>query len=80
MIEMANHPRSTIPAVTHVDYSARLQTVHPEDTEVLTIYYRNLKKITGCNDKYLSMLGEPIVMSPEDAIRCSFAQKLIYWF
>ena len=40
--------RSTIPAVTHVDYSARLQTVHPEDNEVLYDLLSQFEKITGC--------------------------------
>ena len=72
-IDLLNVPRSDIPAVTHVDYSARIQTVH-EDTNPR--YYRLLKEFerkTGCGvlvNTSFNVRGEPIVCSPEDAYRC----------
>ncbi|WP_342644930.1 carbamoyltransferase [Mucilaginibacter sp. CSA2-8R] len=64
--------RSTMPAVTHVDYSARLQTVTPEHTE----FYRLIQafyQLTGCPllvNTSFNVMDEPIVCSPADAIRC----------
>jgi carbamoyltransferase len=72
-IDLLNVPRSDIPAVTHVDYSARIQTVH-EDTNPR--YYGLLKEFerkTGCGvlvNTSFNVRGEPIVCSPEDAYRC----------
>jgi carbamoyltransferase len=72
-IDLLNIPKSLIPAVTHVDYSARLQTVR-EDTNPL--YYRLIKKfkeLTGCPiivNTSFNVRGEPIVCSPNDAVRC----------
>jgi carbamoyltransferase len=72
-IELLNQARSDIPAVTHLDYSARVQTVH-EDTNPR--YYRLLQtfeKHTGCAvlvNTSFNVRGEPIVCSPEDAYRC----------
>jgi carbamoyltransferase len=72
-IDLLNVPRSDIPAVTHVDYSARIQTVH-EDTNPR--YYRLLKQFerkTGCGvvvNTSFNVRGEPIVCTPEDAYRC----------
>ncbi len=72
-IDLLNVPRSDIPAVTHIDYSARIQTVH-ENTNPR--YYRLLKAFemqTGCGvivNTSFNVRGEPIVGSPEDAYRC----------
>jgi carbamoyltransferase len=72
-IELLNVPKSDIPAATHVDYSARVQTVH-EDTNPR--YYRLLKAFeakTGCGllvNTSFNVRSEPIVCSPEDAFRC----------
>jgi len=72
-IDKLNVPRSSIPAITHVDYSARVQTVH-EQTNPL--YYRLIKafyKITGCPvivNTSFNVRGEPIVCTPEDAFHC----------
>jgi carbamoyltransferase len=72
-IDLINVSRSDIPAVTHVDYSARIQTVH-EDTNPR--YYRLLKAFetkTGCGvivNTSFNVRGEPIVCTPEDAFRC----------
>jgi carbamoyltransferase len=72
-IDLLNVPRSDIPAITHVDYSARIQTVHQETNPR---YYRLLKafeKLTGYGvivNTSFNVRGEPIVCSPEDAYRC----------
>jgi carbamoyltransferase len=72
-IDKLNVPRSDIPAVTHVDYSARIQTVHA-DTNFL--YHKLLKRFeerTGCPvliNTSFNVRGEPIVSTPEDAFRC----------
>ena len=66
-------PRSKIPAVTHVDYSARVQTVNLENNPR---YYRMLKafeSLTSCGvlvNTSFNVRGEPIVCSPKDAYRC----------
>jgi carbamoyltransferase len=72
-IERLNVPRSRIPAVTHVDYSARLQTVRREANplyhDVLAAFFRR----TGCPlvvNTSFNVRGEPIVCTPEDAYRC----------
>ena len=80
-IEKLNVARSTIPAVTHVDYSARIQTVH-EDTNPR--YYRLLKAfktLTGCSvliNTSFNVRGEPIVCTPEDAYRCFMRTNMDY--
>ena len=78
-IEKLNIKRSSIPAVTHVDYSARIQTVH-EDTNPR--YFKLLKKfkeITGCPvlvNTSFNVRGEPIVCTVEDAFRCFMGTDL----
>jgi carbamoyltransferase len=72
-IDKLNVPRSDIPAVTHIDYSARVQTVRREDHP---LYYDLLKRFeqeTGCAvlvNTSFNIRGEPIVCTPEDAFRC----------
>jgi carbamoyltransferase len=72
-IELLNVPRSDIPAVTHVDYSARIQTVHKESNPR---YYQLLKAFeakTGCGvmvNTSFNIRDEPIVCAPKDAYRC----------
>jgi carbamoyltransferase len=72
-IDLLNVPKSDIPAATHVDYSARIQTVHKETNPR---YYRLLKAFeakTGCGlvvNTSFNVRSEPIVCSPEDAYRC----------
>jgi carbamoyltransferase len=78
-IEKLNVPRSEIPAVTHVDYSARIQTVH---TDTNPRYYRLLsefKRRTGCPvlvNTSFNVRGEPIVCTPEDAFRCFMGTEI----
>ena len=71
--------RSSVPAITHVDYSARVQTV---DEERHGRYYRLIKKFnekTGCPvvvNTSFNVRGEPIVCAPEDAFRCFMATNM----
>ena len=72
-IEKLNVPRSEIPAVTHVDYSARVQTVHRETNPRFHALLSRFKAATGCPvlvNTSFNVRGEPIVGSPEDAFRC----------
>jgi carbamoyltransferase len=68
-----NIPRSSIPAVTHVDYSARLQTVDATRNPMTTTLLRAFFERTGCPvlvNTSFNVRGEPIVCTPEDAYRC----------
>jgi carbamoyltransferase len=72
-IDKLNVPRSTIPAVTHVDYSARIQTVHPETNPRYHALISAFEARTGCPvivNTSFNVRGEPIVLAPEDAFRC----------
>ena len=72
-IEKLNVPRSEIPAVTHVDYSARIQTVHKETNARYHALITRFKEMTGCPvlvNTSFNVRGEPIVCTPEDAFRC----------
>jgi carbamoyltransferase len=72
-IDKLNVPRSDIPAVTHVDYSARIQTVHRETNPRYHALLSAFKARTGCPvlvNTSFSVRGEPIVCTPEDAFRC----------
>ena len=72
-IEKLNVPRSEIPAVTHVDYSARVQTVHAGTNPRYHALISAFKAKTGCPvivNTSFNIRGEPIVCTPEDAFRC----------
>ena len=72
-IDKLNVPRSDIPAVTHVDYSARIQTVHKETNPRYHALLEAFKSRTGCSvlvNTSFNIRGEPIVCTPEDAFRC----------
>jgi len=72
-IEKLNVPRSTIPAITHVDYSARVQTVRPEENGAYYDLIAAFDRLTGCPvvvNTSFNVRGEPIVCTPEDAYRC----------
>lgn len=72
-IDKLNVPRSDIPAVTHVDYSARIQTVHRETNPRFHKLISAFKNVTGCPvivNTSFNVRGEPIVNTPEDAFRC----------
>ena len=72
-IDKLNVPRSEIPAVTHVDYSARIQTVHRETNPRFHALLSEFRDKTGCPilvNTSFNVRGEPIVCTPEDAFRC----------
>jgi len=72
-IDKLNVPRSDLPAITHVDYSARVQTVHKETNPRYHALLRAFEEKTGCAtvvNTSFNVRGEPIVGSPEDAYRC----------
>jgi len=72
-IEKLNTIRSLIPAVTHVDYSARVQTVHEETNPRFHALLDKFKAISGCPvlvNTSFNIRGEPIVNTPEDALKC----------
>ena len=78
-IDKLNVPRSDIPAVTHVDYSARVQTVHEETNPRYHALLRAFKKRTGCPvlvNTSFNVRGEPIVCTPEDAFHCFMGTEL----
>ncbi|HSX19650.1 MAG TPA: carbamoyltransferase C-terminal domain-containing protein, partial [Gammaproteobacteria bacterium] len=78
-IDKLNEIRSTIPAVTHVDYSARVQTVHAETNATFYNLIKNFKNITGCPvliNTSFNIRGEPIVCTPEDAFRCFMGTEM----
>jgi carbamoyltransferase len=78
-IAKLNVPRSDIPAVTHVDYSARIQTVHRETNPRYHELLRRFHERTGCPvivNTSFNVRGEPIVCSPEDAFRCFMGTEI----
>jgi carbamoyltransferase len=78
-IDKLNVPRSDIPAVTHVDYSARLQTVHRETNPRFHALLSAFKTRTGCPvlvNTSFNVRGEPIVCTPEDAFRCFMGTEI----
>ncbi len=78
-IEKLNVPRSDIPAVTHVDYSARIQTVHHETNPRFHALISAFKSRTGCPvvvNTSFNVRGEPIVCTPEDAFRCFMGTEI----
>ena len=78
-IDKLNVPRSDIPAVTHVDYSARIQTVHSGTNPRYHQLLKRFKALTGCPvlvNTSFNVRGEPIVSSPEDAFRCFMGTEL----
>lgn len=80
-IDKLNVIRSTIPAVTHVDYSARIQTVHRETNPLYHETLEEFYKKTGCPviiNTSFNVRGEPIVCTPEDAYRCFMRTHMDY--
>ena len=78
-IEKLNVKRSSIPAITHVDYSARIQTVHEETNPKYYRLIKEFKKITNCPvlvNTSFNVRGEPIVCSVEDAFNCFMGTNL----
>jgi carbamoyltransferase len=78
-IDKLNVPRSEIPAVTHVDYSARVQTVHRNTNPRFHALLDGFKQRTGCPmlvNTSFNVRGEPIVCTPEDAFRCFMGTEI----
>ena len=78
-IELLNVPKSDIPAVTHVDYSARIQTVHADTNPRYHQLISAFKKLTGYGvivNTSFNVRGEPIVCTPEDAFRCFMGTEM----
>ncbi len=78
-IDKLNVARSEIPAVTHVDYSARIQTVHHETNPRYHALLTRFKERTGCPvlvNTSFNVRGEPIVCTPEDAFRCFMGTEM----
>jgi carbamoyltransferase len=78
-IDRLNVPRSIIPAITHVDYSARIQTVHPETNPKYYKLISKFKELTGCPvlvNTSFNVRGEPIVSTPEDAFHCLMGTEI----
>lgn len=78
-IDKLNVPRSEIPAVTHVDYSARVQTVHKETNPLYHALISRFQALTGCPvlvNTSFNVRGEPIVCTPQDAFRCFMGSEI----
>lgn len=75
------HLRSDMPAITHIDYSARIQTVHRETNPVYHTLVQEFKKLTGYGvivNTSFNVRGEPIICTPEDAYRCFMRTEMDY--
>jgi len=80
-IDKLNVPRSSIPAVTHIDYSARVQTVHRETNPRLHAVISRFDELTGCAvvvNTSFNVRGEPMVCAPADAYRCFMRTAMDY--
>lgn len=80
-IEKLNVKRSHIPAITHVDYSARIQTVHENTNPKFHSLLSKFKADTGCAvlvNTSFNVRGEPMVCTPEDAYRCFMRTEMDY--
>ena len=78
-IDKLNIKRSEIPAITHVDYSARIQTVHKNTNPKYHALITKIKEKTGCSvvvNTSFNVRGEPIVCTPEDAFKCFMGTEL----
>jgi carbamoyltransferase len=78
-IEKLNVPRSEIPAVTHVDYSARVQTVHADTNPRYHALISRFHELTGCPvvvNTSFNVRGEPIVCTPQDAFHCFMGTEI----
>jgi carbamoyltransferase len=78
-IDKLNVPRSSVPAITHVDYSARIQTVHADTNPLYHAVISKFKEKTGCPivvNTSFNVRGEPIICSPTDAFKCFMGTEL----
>jgi len=83
LLPVVNQKRSDIPAVTHVDYSARIQTVHRETNPLFYEVIQRFEELTGCAvivNTSFNVRGEPIVCTPEDAYRCFARTDIEYLY
>ncbi|HYO15342.1 MAG TPA: carbamoyltransferase [Thermoanaerobaculia bacterium] len=81
LLEWVNRPRSDVPAITHVDYSARIQTVSREDSPAYHAILTEFERLTGYGvivNTSFNVRGEPIVCTPEDAYRCFMRTEMDY--
>ena len=79
--EWVNRPRSDLPAITHVDYSARIQSVSPKTNPRYHQLLEAFDKLTGCGviiNTSFNVRGEPIVCTPSDAYRCFMRTEMDY--
>jgi carbamoyltransferase len=80
-LELLKAERSTLPAVTHVDYSARIQTVERADNALLYDLLLEFERATGCGvlvNTSFNVRGEPMVCTPDDAFRCFVNTEMDY--
>ena len=78
-IDKLNVPRSTVPAITHVDYSARIQTVHADTNPKYHAVISRFKEKTGCPlvvNTSFNVRGEPIICTPMDAFKCFMGTEM----
>ena len=78
-IDKLNVPRSSVPAITHVDYSARIQTVHSDTNPRYHAVISKFKEKTGCSlvvNTSFNVRGEPIICTPTDAFKCFMGTEL----
>ena len=78
-IDKLNVPRSTVPAITHVDYSARIQTVHSDTNSKYHAVISKFKEMTGCPlvvNTSFNVRGEPIICTPTDAFKCFMGTEM----
>jgi len=80
-IEKLNIPRSQLPAITHLDYSARIQTVHSDTNPRYHALIKEFAQLTGCPvlvNTSFNVRGEPIVCTPEQAYQCFMRTEMDY--
>jgi carbamoyltransferase len=80
-IEKLNLKRSELPAITHVDYSARVQTVHETTNPRYHRLLKSFEQLTGCGvlvNTSFNVRGEPVVCTPTDAYRCFMRTEMDY--
>jgi carbamoyltransferase len=80
-LDLLKVPRSTLPAITHVDYSARVQTVEKADNPLIYELLTRFERATGCGvlvNTSFNIRGEPIVCTPDDAYRCFISTEMDY--
>jgi carbamoyltransferase len=81
IVEWVNRPRSDVPSITHVDYSARIQTVSREDNPHYHALISEFERLTGYGvivNTSFNVRGEPIICTPEDAYRCFMRTEMDY--